>query len=232
METLDTILFKQSETLNKFEQILSSKKMSLDELGRESDEIFQHSDENFNLQYLNPTGCNWFDIDCKQAISGHGDFFKKFYHPDTVNVEFPNIKSFYNYHSPEIVYANYQQVYHPAKDAFTVCLVFIKKFKVTCGYLSLTLPVANFKGINRKIKRIISEELFRNNHSQEFEQLTERELEILKLVAMGQNNPEISKALFISRCTVEQHRKNINRKLHIRGLKDIMDFAYAFDLVY
>jgi len=231
METLDTILFKQSETLNNFEKVLSSKQMSFEEVGINSEDIFQHSDENFNLRYLNPTGCSWFGIDRKKAIS-EKDFFKKFYHPDTVNIEFPNIKSFYNYHSPEIVYANYQQIYHPEEDAFKVCLVFIKKFKVTCGYLSLTLPVSNFQGLNRKIKRIITEELFRNNHSQEFQELTERELEVLKLVAMGLNNPEISKELFISRCTVEQHRKNINRKLHIRGIKDIMDFAYAFDLVY
>jgi len=232
METLDTILFKQSETLNKFEHALSSKKMSLEDVGRESEEIFQHADENFNLQYLNPTGCDWFGIDFEKAIRSEDDFFKKYYHPETLKTVLPNIKSFYDYHSPEIVYANYQQIFHPEEDAFKVCLVFIKKFKVTCGYLSLTLPVTNFQGLNTKIRRIITEELFRNNHSQEFEQLTERELEILKLVAMGQNNPEISKALFISRCTVEQHRKNINRKLHIRGIKDIMDFAYAFDLVY
>ncbi|HSJ68550.1 MAG TPA: helix-turn-helix transcriptional regulator [Anditalea sp.] len=232
METLNTILFKHSETLNKFEHVLSSSKMSLEEVGRESKEIFQHSDENFNLKYLNPTGCHWFGIEDEMAIDRKVNFFKKFYHPDTLKVEFPNIKSFYDYHSPEIIYANYQQLYHPAENAFTVCLVFIKKLKVTCGYLSLTLPVANFQGLNKKIKRIITEELFRNNHLQEFEQLTERELEILRLVAMGQNNPEISRELFISRSTVEQHRKNINRKLHVKGIKDIMDFAYAFDLVY
>lgn len=232
MDTLNTILFKQSETLNKFEHVLSSKKMSLEEVGIESKDIFQHSDENFNPQYLNPTGCKWFGIDHKKAIGGRGDFLKKFYHPDTVKVEFPNIKSFYDYHSPELVYANYQQLYHPAKDAFTVCLVFIKKYKVTCGYLSLTLPVANFQGLNKKIKRIITEELFRNNHIQDFEQLTERELEIFSLVALGKSNPQISTKLFISRRTVEQHRKNINRKLHIKSFKDVVDYAYAFDLVY
>jgi DNA-binding CsgD family transcriptional regulator len=232
METINTILFKQSEILNKFEHVLASKEMSLEEIGRESEEIFHHSDENFNLQYLNPAGCQWFGIDSNKASSGEVDFIKQYCHPETISIEFPNIKSFYDYHSPEIVYANYQQLYHPEEDAFTVCLVFIKKCKVTYGYLSLTLPISNFQGLNRKIKRILTEELFRNNHLHEFEQLTERELEILKLVAMGQSNPVISKELFISRCTVEQHRKNINRKLHIRGIKDIMDFANAFDLVY
>lgn len=231
MENLHAILYHQSQTLNSFEQALSSKKMSLDEVGKISGEIFLHSDENFNLRYLNPTGCLWFGIDYEIAVGLGVDFFNKFYHPETVELEFSNIKSFFNHHSPETVYANYQQVYHPEKDEFAICLVFVKKCRFTCGYLSLTLPVDNFKGLHRKIKRLITEEIFRSNHLADFKQLTDRELEILRMVALGKNNPEIANELFISRCTVEQHRKNMNRKLHVKGLKDIMDFAYAFDLV-
>lgn len=67
--------------------------------------------------------------------------------------------------------------------------------------------------------------------NQQYEKLTERESEILKLLAIGRNNPEIAHELFISRHTVEKHRKNINRKPGIHGFKDILDCAYAFDLV-
>jgi hypothetical protein len=231
MESLLSILHQQSEKLNEFERIVSYENMTLEEVGRQSDEIFHYSDENFKIKYLNPTGCRWFGIGCGNAINMGENFFKKFYHRDMVNVEIPNIKSYFKHHTSNSVYSGYQQVFNLAENDFVVCLVFIKKYNVSCGYLSLILPFLNYLGINNKIKRIIEEVLFRYNHQDEFKQLTERESEILRLVALGKSNPEISKELFISRCTVEQHRKNINKKLHVKGLKPIMDFAYAFDLV-
>lgn len=102
---------------------------------------------------------------------------------------------------------------------------------MTAGYLTMIIPISHLECLNKKMRRVISEENFRINHRTKFEQLTERESEILRILATGKNNPEISDELFISRHTVEQHRKNINRKLNIHGLKEILDYAYAFDLV-
>jgi two-component system response regulator NreC len=42
--------------------------------------------------------------------------------------------------------------------------------------------------------------------------LTEREVEVLRLVAMGHTNAEISQKLFLSVRTVESHRSNIQQK--------------------
>lgn len=49
----------------------------------------------------------------------------------------------------------------------------------------------------------------------EVEPLTERELEVLKLVARGQSNAEISEHLVISEGTVRTHVSNILGKLHL-----------------
>jgi len=49
----------------------------------------------------------------------------------------------------------------------------------------------------------------------EVDPLTERELEVLKLVARGQSNSEISKQLVISEGTVRTHVSNILGKLHL-----------------
>ena len=47
--------------------------------------------------------------------------------------------------------------------------------------------------------------------------LTDREMEVLKLVAQGLNNRDIAKELFISENTVKNHIRNILEKLHLHS---------------
>lgn len=47
------------------------------------------------------------------------------------------------------------------------------------------------------------------------EHLSERELEVLRLIAAGLSNSNIAKNLFISLNTVKTHIKNIHSKLHV-----------------
>jgi len=82
----------------------------------------------------------------------------------------------------------------------------------------------------QKLIRIQKEFEFVNRNLTNFQSLTHREKEIIQLLAHGYNNPEIAEGLFISRYTVEQHRKNINRKLKINSFSDLMLYVYAFDL--
>lgn len=82
-----------------------------------------------------------------------------------------------------------------------------------------------------KMERIIEMDEFKFNHFKQFQKLTKREKQILKLLAEGQNNPKIANRLYISRQTVETHRKHINRKLGIKHYRDVMKYALAFDLI-
>ncbi|MDP4264538.1 MAG: response regulator transcription factor [Bacteroidota bacterium] len=61
--------------------------------------------------------------------------------------------------------------------------------------------------------------------------LTERETEVLKLIASGKTNEEIAKELFISKRTVDTHRQNLLKKLHVNNTAGLLKAAYAFNLL-
>jgi DNA-binding NarL/FixJ family response regulator len=55
--------------------------------------------------------------------------------------------------------------------------------------------------------------------------LTERELEVLRLVARGLNNREVAKELFISENTVKNHVRNILEKLQLHSRMEAVMYA-------
>ncbi|MGB4972094.1 MAG: response regulator transcription factor [Cyclobacteriaceae bacterium] len=63
------------------------------------------------------------------------------------------------------------------------------------------------------------------------EQLTERELEVLLLITDELSSEEIAEKLFISKRTVDSHRKNILSKTKVKTLVGLMKFAFQYGLV-
>jgi two-component system NarL family response regulator len=61
--------------------------------------------------------------------------------------------------------------------------------------------------------------------------LTEREMEVLKLVAKGMNNRDIARELFISENTVKNHVRNILEKLQIHSRMEAVMIALRDKLI-
>ncbi|HEX9411128.1 MAG TPA: response regulator transcription factor [Actinomycetota bacterium] len=55
--------------------------------------------------------------------------------------------------------------------------------------------------------------------------LTDREMEVLRLVAQGLNNRDIARDLFISENTVKNHIRNILEKLHLHSRMEAVVYA-------
>lgn len=61
--------------------------------------------------------------------------------------------------------------------------------------------------------------------------LTDREIEIIRLIEKEYNNKQIAESLFISERTVETHRKNIFRKTNTNSVIGLVKYAYEHRLI-
>jgi two-component system response regulator NreC len=64
-----------------------------------------------------------------------------------------------------------------------------------------------------------------------FDMLTQREKEILKLIAEGYKNKEIANCLYVSVKTVDKHRTNLMKKLDLHNVSALTTFAIDKGLV-
>ena len=61
--------------------------------------------------------------------------------------------------------------------------------------------------------------------------LTERELDVLRMIALGHTNAEIADRLYLSVRTVETHRAHIQQKLSLGSRSELVRYALAHGLV-
>ena len=92
------------------------------------------------------------------------------------------------------------------------------------NYLSQSISARLAQSLFQK-KKAVTEE------TSELDMLTERETEILKMVALENSNVEIAEKLYISPKTVETHRKNLMKKIGVRNSLGIYKFALKHKLI-
>lgn len=84
--------------------------------------------------------------------------------------------------------------------------------------------------VSEKITSMVVHQQKKLNEPEEAK-LTERELEILKLIAQEYSNAQIADTLFISERTVETHRKNMLRKTNNKTVVGLIRYAMEKQLI-
>lgn len=89
----------------------------------------------------------------------------------------------------------------------------------------------NYDADKEKVVPILEQILQRKESPDKTTLLSERETDVLKLVALGFTNQQIADELFISKHTVISHRKNITSKLGIKTVSGLTVYAVLNNLI-
>lgn len=81
------------------------------------------------------------------------------------------------------------------------------------------------------ISNKLSQKYLNNEFKSSFNALSEREIEVIKMVAKGYNNREIAEKLFLSPLTVKTHRHNILQKLNLNNSAALIRFVTEMGLI-
>lgn len=99
--------------------------------------------------------------------------------------------------------------------------------RVVAGGEALLAPSVTRRLIDQFAQRPVAERI----DAKALDEITEREREVLALVARGHSNAEIAELLVLSEGTVKTHIKRIFMKLNLRDRTQAVIFAYDVGLV-
>ncbi len=86
------------------------------------------------------------------------------------------------------------------------------------------------KYFSSEIKKAYTDAMFENKKAEEIN-LTDREKEVLKLIAEENTTQEIADKLFLSKHTIESYRKNLISKLNVKNLAGLTKHALKIGLL-
>ena len=97
------------------------------------------------------------------------------------------------------------------------------------GFISKDWPAADIAGAVRMVG--LGMTVFRPHEAPQGPPLSDREREVLRLLALGHTNPEIAQLLHISVRTAEAHRRHIMKKLEVSTRAELVRHALAHGLL-
>jgi DNA-binding CsgD family transcriptional regulator len=195
-----------------------------------------HRMPNFILEYMSPSGLNQLGINLAEFRSyTPSEYIANYFSPEDAETYVPKIKLMIERNNDEDI-TFFQQVKINGNPDWVWHLSTMKiLMRDDEGLPLLTINMAfkvdPIQHITVKVERMLQENTFLRKNYQLFSNLTKREREILRLLALGKSSSEIADQLFIAVGTVETHRKKIKHKLKVNSFFDLSQYAMAFDLI-
>jgi PAS domain S-box-containing protein len=179
-----------------------------------------------NQKFYDFSGCT------REEILARGfEFFTDTIHPEDLEVVGASLKKIAQ--GENVVFGGMLRIRPKNGDYHwflgSVAVIEMKK-GMPCRYVVSVLNMEDLQDTRNQVVQLIRENLQLKNQLR-LRNLGKREVEIVKLIANGSTDKEISVKLSISPATVKTHRHNIIQKLHLKNKAAIAQFAAETGLV-
>lgn len=198
--------------------------------------LIVHSVLDLRVEYMSESGLSYLNTTVAQIRAMGRDYYSHYFNNDDAGDYISQVMAMIERNNFEEQVSFFQQVRRFPGDEWrwffsTTRLLLQDDDGQPLLAITTSLPVDPRQHVTPRINRLLEETTFVKTHQQLFETLTEREREVLRLLAMSCSAAEIAGQLVISVHTVETHRKNLRKKLRIGTAYELNRFASAFNLI-
>ena len=198
--------------------------------------IIIHNIDTYAVEYITPKGEALLGMSLEEIKKLGPEYHVRFFNPEDVKDYLPKIVALLEQNNMEESTSFFQQVRSSKEQEWVWHISSVKilmQDEQGKPLLAITtaIPVDPMNHVTTKVDRLLEENNFIRKHYPNFQKLSKRECEILRLLALGKSAPETAEILFITTTTVETHRRNIKQKLNTNSFFELCQYARAFDLI-
>jgi DNA-binding CsgD family transcriptional regulator len=188
------------------------------------------------VEYISPRGEKGLNASLDEIKRMGTKYYNQYFNPEDAKEYVPRIIELLQRNDDDEIMTFFQQVRTIEGKPWSWYLSTVKIFmrdEQGDPLLSITMafPVDPLHHVTSKVSRLLEENSFLRRNFHKFSELSEREREVLKLLALGKSAQETAEELYITVSTVETHRRNIKHKLDTHSFYELTQYARAFDLV-
>lgn len=190
-----------------------------------------NSPKDLSLQYVNNKFTHRIGYDLEQLLAGGAEIFEDYVHPSSLAI-YPNLLELStNAGETPFTFIHHIKMVASRKSDYKPLLTITKPVnRLNASKFCISAQPHEFGTWHKKILNIVELDSYKFKHLALFHQLTAREREVIRLLAEGLGNPQISDRLCISRSTVETHRKRLKAKLGFKTYRELLRFSVAFGI--
>jgi len=197
--------------------------------------IHRFSGNTSTIEYMSKRGLRELNISLEALKAMGGDYFRQYMNQQDAEDYIPKVFELLQKNDEKQVITFFQQVRTSLDGAWEWHLSSIKILMrddegKPLLLIVTSMPVTPHQHLTSKVTRLLEENNFIRQHYHTFGTLTAAEKSVLKLIASGKSNKEISTERNISVNTAETHRKNIKAKLGVKTGFELQQYARAFEL--
>ncbi|WP_256009351.1 response regulator transcription factor [Desertivirga xinjiangensis] len=198
--------------------------------------IMVHDMNALQVTYMNSWGCETLNHSMDEINAMGEKYYEKFFVEEESRWFLSGMQDYLNRNDQSELYSFFHQVRTGPKMKlawhYAVCK--LVQGTVSTGkpaeLILIANPVSGMGFMVNKVNKLLDENIYIAKNYKKFVLLSKREKEVIRLLVEGMSSSEISDILFISRHTINTHRKNIYQKLDFNKFSELVRFANAFEL--
>jgi DNA-binding CsgD family transcriptional regulator len=189
-----------------------------------------------SVVYMSQRGLELLKTSPEELEALGPDYHNRFFNPDEAEEYVPKIFGLLEQNDLQHVVSFFQQVRTSHSPDWSLYFTTVRLLARGADGLPLLIiscahPVDPASHVAGKVQRLIDENNFLRRHHHKFAQLTRRECEVLRGLALGKTAADIAAELAMSVQTAETHRRNIRQKLQPESGFELGQYARAFNLI-
>ncbi len=198
--------------------------------------VMIHNMRDLTIEYMSPRGLKILGVTLQELVEMGSDYYQKFFNADETKEQVPKMIGLLERNNDDEIIALFQQVRRSIKENWDWYCTSLKIFMrddegKPLLTIAIAIPIDPNHNLSDKISRLLEENNFLRQNSDKFHELSNREKEVLKHLALAKSSTEIAEEIHISPHTVDTHRKNIKQKLGTNSMYELAKYALAFGLI-